>query len=427
MNMSDDPVNLIGVTPDSRLELGNMPSGSELFLLVKNAMEYLYKDQILEVVSTNPYLKDDLKGWCKQHKVTFLNAFDGGDQFRLFIQKKQHTTGGQPDWGHRIPLRKGARFDTRDWLQGRLGDILEQAPAYFGFVPRGAVAEAGVPDFGFTLNKKDEVWADNLLDLYEQSKENQWNATTDIPWDELPELPKDMEWAVCQTMTFLAENEYSALYIPAKFMARINPHYIEVCMYLSTLILDEARHIEAFIKRAMAGGGGLQFSSVLTERSLNSLFIQEDYFKSSFLLHVLGEGTFLDLLNYIEENAPDPVTRKIVSLAKMDEGRHVAYGIGHVRQMLAKNPKMVHALLDASEERNEYLTGMGTNENTHLMEALAILGGGGRSPEQLQIGFERVGRLKEVMGEHRIQRLLTIGLDMETAEKISKAHTPNFM
>ncbi|HEY0826789.1 MAG TPA: sulfurtransferase TusA family protein [Bacilli bacterium] len=425
--MSNDQVDIRGITPDRRLELGNMPSGSELFLLVKNAMEHLDKGEVLEVVSTNPHVKDDLRGWCKLHKATFLNAMDGGDHFRLLLQKQQIAVNGQPDWGHRIPLRKGAKLDIRDWFQGRLGHLLDEAPKYIGFVPRGAVAESGVPDFGFTLNRKDEVWADNLLDLYEQSKEGQWNATTDIPWDQLPDLPEELEWAVCQIMTFLAENEYSALYIPAKFIARINPHYIEVCMYLSTLIQDEARHIEAFIKRAMAGGGGLQYSSVLTERSLNSLFIQEDYFKSSFLLHVLGEGTFLDLLSYIEEYAPDPVTRKIVYLAKIDESRHVAYGIGHVRYMLSKNPNMIHALIQASEERNTYLSDVGSSENTHLMEALAIIAGGGRSPEKLQVGFERLGRLKETMNEHRIQRLLHIGLDLETAEKISLAHTPNFM
>ena len=107
-----------------------------------------------------------------------------------------------------------------------MGDLMDKAPSYFGFVPRGAVAEPGVPDFGFSLNAKDEIWADNVLDLYEQAKESQWNASTDIPWSELPELPDELEWAVCQVMTFLAENEYSALYIPAKFMAKINPHYI---------------------------------------------------------------------------------------------------------------------------------------------------------------------------------------------------------
>ena len=88
---------------------------------------------------------------------------------------------------------------------------------------------------------------------------------------------------------------------------------------------------------------------------------------------------------------------------------------------------MVHALIQASDERNEYLSEMGSSENTHLMEALAIIAGGGRTPEKLKVGFERLGKLKEVMNEHRVQRLLSIGLDLETAEKISLAHTPNFM
>ncbi|NMD72597.1 DUF455 domain-containing protein [Bacillus sp. DNRA2] len=305
--------------------------------------------------------------------------------------------------------------------------MLDEAPTYIGFVPRGAVSEPGNPDFDFTLNRKDDVWADNLLQLYEQAKETQWNATTDIEWDQIPELPNELEWAVCQIMTFLAENEYSALYIPAKFMSKINPHFVEVLLYLSTLVNDEARHIEAFTKRALANGGGLQYSSNLTERSLHSLYVQEDYFKSSFLLHVLGEGTFLDLLTFIEEHAPDTVTRKIVQLAKIDEGRHVSYGISHVRHILQRNPQMVKFLVEAAEERNQYLEGSGTKENTHFIEALAIIAGGGRRPDQLRIGFEHVKKLKEIMFEHRIQRMLQIGLDIVTAEKISTSHTPNFM
>lgn len=416
-----------GLTPDKQLDLGDMPGGSELFLLLKNTLQRLEQNQILEVISTNPHIKEALQSWCRLHRYAFLMALDGGDHYRYLIRNKPAASMEQPDWGIKLPLRKDGRLDIRDWFQGRAGDVLEQAPAYVGFVPRGAVPEPGVPDFGFGINRKDEVWAHNLLDLYEQAKENQWNATTDIAWEELPPLPDDLEWAVCQTMTFLAENEYSALYIPAKFIAQINPHYIEAVMYLSTLIQDESRHIEAFTKRALANGGGLQYSSTLTERSLHSLFIQEDYFKSSFLLHVLGEGTFLDLLNFIEEYAPDPVTRQIVNLAKIDEGRHVAYGIGHVRHILERHPNMAAALIEAAEERNQYLHAVDTGENSYFLEALAILAGGGRGPDQLKTGFERVGRLKEVMYEHRIQRLLQIGLDRETAEAISQSHTPNFM
>ncbi|MGO4886571.1 sulfurtransferase TusA family protein [Anaerobacillus sp. MEB173] len=427
MNELEKQYEVVGITPNEQLDLGDMPFGSNFFLLLKNALERLQANKILEVISYLPNVKDDLQSWCRLHKYEYVMALDAGNHYRHLIRKKHTSMTEAPDWGIRLPLRKGDKIDIRDWFEGRLGNILDHAPSYIGFVPRGAVAEPGIPDFNFKLNAKDEVWAENVTDLYEQAKENQWNATTDIPWNELPEISEDLEWAVCQIMTFLAENEYSALYIPAKFMAQINPHYIEVMMYLSTLVQDESRHIEAFIKRAVANGGGLQYSSSLTERSLHSLFIQDNYFQSSFLLHVLGEGTFLDLLTYIEEHAPDPVTRKIVHLAKIDEGRHVSYGIGHVRHILEKNPKMVQSLIDAAEERNKYLSGSGTNENSFLMEALAILAGGGRSPEQLKIGFKKVERLQEIMYEHRVQRMLQIGLDRVTAEKISSSHTENFM
>ncbi len=427
MSNSNNENQLLGVSPANYLDIGDFPLGAESLLLIKNAIDRIDKGEILEIKSVNNNVKDDLTGWCRQRGLTFVMAMDGGDHYRYLIKKTSKLEMEQPDWGIKIPTRKGKYLDIRDWFEGRIGNLLEESPSYIGFVPRGAVHEQGTPDFGFTLNRKDDVWADNVLDLYEQAKENQWNATTDIEWDQIPEIDEDLERAVCQIMTFLAENEYSALYIPAKFMAKINPHYIEVLMYLSTLVNDEARHIEAFMKRAVANGGGLQYSSNLTERSLHSLFVQEDYFKSSFLLHVLGEGTFLDLLNYIEEYAPDPITKKIVHLAKIDEGRHVSYGIGHVRHILKNNPQMIKYLIEAAEERNQYLDGAGTQENTHLMEALAVLGGGGRSVEQLKVGFERVKKLKTVMYEHRVQRILQIGVDRKTAEVISESHTPNFM
>src|SRR5439155_7152098 len=132
----------------------------------------------------------------------------------------------------------------------------------------------------YTLNRKLDVWADNVQDLYEQAKSKQWNATTDIPWSDLRPLPDEMERAVCQLMTFLAENEYAALYIPSKFLPRINAQYIEAVLFLAAVINDEARHIEVFTKRALANGGGLQYATALTERSLHGLFVQEDYFRS---------------------------------------------------------------------------------------------------------------------------------------------------
>ena len=89
-------------------------------------------------------------------------------------------------------------------------------------------------------------------------------------------------------MTHLAENEYAALYVPARFIPRIHPHFAEVALFLATQVNDEARHIEAFTKRALANGGGLQVSSAMTQTSLRSLLEQEDFSHASFLLGARG-------------------------------------------------------------------------------------------------------------------------------------------
>ena len=56
---------------------------------------------------------------------------------------------------------------------------------------------------------------------------------------------------------------------------------------------DEARHIEVFTKRANANGGGFQYSSEVTQRSLFSLFKEDDYIKSSFFYFMLWEKELL--------------------------------------------------------------------------------------------------------------------------------------
>src|SRR5258707_13807009 len=135
-------------------------------------------------------------------------------------------------------------------------------------------------------------------------------------------------------MTFLAENELSALYVPAGFLPRIHPAYAEVAMFLATQLADEARHIDVFLKRARAGNGGLGISTATTRRSLLSLLEAEDFTEASFLLSVLGEGTYLDLLRFIERHAPDEATSELARRARTDEARQLQFGALHVRPAL---------------------------------------------------------------------------------------------
>ena len=227
-------------------------------------------------------------------------------------------------------------------------------------------------------------------------------------------------------MTYLTENEFSALYVPSKFIAKVSPYFYEIPVFLSSLINDEARHIEAFIKRANINGMGVQYSSIITQNSLYTLYAENNYIKSSFLLHVMGEGTFLDLLSFLEKYTKDEPTQKLLRLVRIDETRHVRYGTNHIKEILKHNPNKVNILKEAVFKRKEYLDEL-NGESTLLIESMAFLAGGGTSYNQYKNGMELVSELKNQMHENRVQRLTEIGIDEDLAVDISKKHTPNFM
>ena len=141
-----------------------------------------------------------------------------------------------------------------------------------------------------------------------------------------------------QIMTYLVENEQAALMVPARFLGRIHPHFREVTQFLAIQLADEARHIEVFSRRAALSGRPLGVSSVSGRTSLQTLLDEPDWANASFLLSVLGEGTFLSLLAFLDRYAPDPVTGRVARLARQDEARHVAFGLGHLSERVASDP-----------------------------------------------------------------------------------------
>jgi hypothetical protein len=262
--------------------------------------------------------------------------------------------------------------------------------------------------------------------LYEQATAAQWDASRDIPWETVEPLSPPLERAIGQIMTFLAENELSALYLPSRFVSQIHPHYAEVAMLLGAQMADEARHIDVFLKRARVAGGGLGISSVTTSRSLLSLLDTRDFTEATFLLSVLGEGTFLDLLSYIETFAPDEATAELTRRARNDESRHVHFGLSHVRWALAHDDTL-YARLEASVRRRAATLAGAGGVPAPLQDALTILAAGSTEPAAVARGHEAFRELLSTMHTNRLKRLEHAGFEREQAETISALHTPNFM
>ncbi len=293
-----------------------------------------------------------------------------------------------------------------------------------GIIFRGAARAATGPGMPYTVTRRDIAWADNVHELVERAKRRQWNATTDIPWQAARAVPPEIEEALADVLTWMVQQEYAAWYVPAKFVPRIHPAFSEVGFFLSTQVMDEARHVEAFVKRLYVNGVGLRTASAGTESSIKGLLAQDDFAKASFLLHVLGEGTFMELFHLLLEIAPDEATREIVARSLEDEARHVAYGVGRLRRQLlaAPHPDAAgQAFVDALEARLSFTYEV-SGIPQPVQEALAVVAGGGREAASLDRGRRRVQRFGEDLNGARLQRLRQAGFSEKLAEHISQLH-----
>jgi hypothetical protein len=226
-------------------------------------------------------------------------------------------------------------------------------------------------------------------------------------------------------MTYIAQNEYAAYYVPARYLHQVHPAYVEVLTWLASHVHDEARHVEVFTKRALAGGQR-SYALAATELSLQTLLDERDFSAAALLLNVLGEGTFLDLLSFVADHAPDAATATAARLAHQDERRHVQFGIAHIRHRLAHEPGERERLVASVEARAAKLVEL-DGLSPVIVESLVLMSS--RSLQPADIG-EAGAAVRDLMGRmhrNRIRRLRAAGFDPATAHDLSELHTPNLM
>ena len=327
------------------------------------ALAAMRPGQRLRVVGTDPHLAVHLAPWARARG----HGVDGHVIVRGDADDRRRT-GAE---------RAGATSTTVD-----------RPPRTWGLAARGALVEAGGPPLAVAdLDRRDQVWTELAPKLYAQAAAGQWDPATAIDWTP-PELAADVETAVVQVMTYLIENEQAALMVPARFLGHIHPHFREVVQFLATQLADEARHVEVFTRRATLTGQPLGVSGASGRASLQTLLDEPDWATASFLLSVLGEGTFLSLLSFLERHAPDRVTSQIARLALQDEARHVAFALGHLGEHVTADPRYRDRLRAATERRHDALASTsGLAPAVH--DALVVLAAGSWEPGAIAAGWTR--------------------------------------
>jgi hypothetical protein len=413
-------------SPSKIIDIEDLGFDRGAHLLIKKALAEVAVGGKIGVSGRAPDLAAHLRGWCRSQGHGIIWPEDSS------VNQDTQSTSESPlvAWivhGSAVSGR-WRRAETAGASDPRpSGAVVDHPSAKWGLAARGAKVEAGGPEFHFRLNSKEQVWADNVPRLYLQAAAAQWNPATAIEWDASFDLPPEIETAVIQVMTYLIENETAALLVPAKFLAQVHPHFREVMQLLAIQVADEARHIEVFTRRAtLRHQGDLGLSTVSGQQSLKTLLDEPDFTLASFLLSVLGEGTFLNLLWFLERHAPDPVTRQVAKLAAQDEARHVAFGMGHLQYTIALDSN-THGRLSAAINRRHDALAQTAGLNEEVIDALTLLAAGEWTPQAIALGFEKVQQLKREMEFDRTARLEKLGFNTKEARALSALHTRNFM
>ncbi len=393
------------------VELGGLGFDRGAHVLVKRALANLDVGARIAVRGSAPELAIHLAAWARAEGHSIERA--EGAELRV--------VRGSAQAGRWSGAQLAGECDAR-----APGAVVEAAPAAWGLAARGATVEDGSPSFEFALATKREVWADDIGALLAQAMASQWDPAVAIPWDAPLAQSDELEDALVQVLTYLIENEAAALVVPARFAARVHPHYREVMQLLAVQAGDEARHIEVFTRRATLRRTRLGLSTAGGQASLKTLVDEPDFALASLLLSVLGEGSFVNLLWFLHEHAPDACTKTLMKLTAQDEARHVAFGVAHLARQAREDSTLIARMAAAIQRRHDLLRHT-TGLNAEVFDALIVLAARGFEPEGIARGHEAVVELTRQMHAGRRNRLRLLGFGAEQAEALSGLHTRNFM
>ena len=405
------------MTPAPTVDVGALGVDGGAHILVKLALRDVPPGAGVEVRGTHPDLVGQLATWC-----------------RLQGHRLPSPTPRRPA-GAAVVVERGATAESRLVGAVRAGTPSPAPPAVaehpapdWGLAARGALVEPGGPTPVFGLDRRDEIWTDRADRLYAQALAGQWDPNAAIDWTTPVANAPSIEDAVVQVMTFLVENEEAALVVPARFLGQVHPHFREIQQVLAITVADEARHIEVFTRRAGAvRARPLALSTVGGRASLQTLLDEPDFATASFLLSVMGEGTFVSLLGFLERHAPDPLTRRIAHLTRNDEARHVAFALGHLERHAAIDPDVRRSPRPRRRAAPRARCARRPASTTTSSTASCCSPPAPPPRPPSPPAGTAVHDLQHDMDDSRRNRLARLGFTPGETEELSALHTRNFM
>ena len=180
-----------------------------------------------------------------------------------------------------------------------------------------------------------------VLRFYELAKKQEWQVR-DLAWGEIPPIPetragasperKERRRAVWRSVITqqLQADEFAV--VMAGQLLNIAPHR-EAKLYYSTMVQDEARHTEAWLKLANEAGGVAERDPHLDK--LATLTFDADTLEEKvFQMQVFFERLIIPRFRLIARSSRGTILEDLCNRLTIDDGIHHSSGVAYERILL---------------------------------------------------------------------------------------------
>ncbi len=212
-----------------------------------------------------------------------------------------------------------------------------------------------------------------LSNLYEKAKRDQWNATDQLAWStdvdpeaeivpdfQIPiygthiwekltpgEIKKTRREALSWTLSQFMHGEQGALLAAAQIVDATPS--IEAKFYGATQVMDEARHVEVY-SRYLREKLTRQYPCNVHLKTLLDQILQDGRWDMKYLgMQIMVEGLAMAAFGFMHKMCKEPLLTDLTHYVMRDESRHVAFGV------LALNDYFMDMKASEKRDREEFL------------------------------------------------------------------------
>ena len=189
------------------------------------------------------------------------------------------------------------------------------------------------------VTARDEQRNAGVLRYYELAKRAEWQVR-DLAWGDVPPIPETRGGAQKQArrrdvwrsvIMQQLQADMFAVEMAGQLLA-LAPH-VEAKLYYSTMVQDEARHTEAWLKLAEEAGGAAERDPYLDQ--LAAMFLDLDTLEEKvFLMQVFFERLIIPRFRIIARSSRGTLLEDLCNRLTVDDGIHHSAGMAYEKVLL---------------------------------------------------------------------------------------------